>query len=61
MGTVIKLNYYYDKLIYFTIHYCCITSTQYGITPLDLARRTWGNQEILEILKAQEKLEGQTK
>ena len=43
------------------MHYCCITSTQHGNTPLDRAC-FWGNQEIIEILKAQQhKLEGQTK
>ena len=43
------------------MHYCCITSTQYGYTPLDKAR-AWGKQEIIEILKAQQqKLKGQTK
>ena len=43
------------------MHYCYITSTQYGNTPLDRARSR-GNQEIIEILKAQQqKLEGQTK
>ena len=43
------------------MHYCCVTSTQYGRTPLDRARfRIY--PEIIEILKAQQqKLEGQTK
>ena len=43
------------------MHYCCITSTQHGNTPLDRVR-SWGDQEIIEILKAQQqKLEGQIK
>ena len=43
------------------MHYCCITSTQYGNTPLDRARAR-GKQEIIEILEAQQqKLEGETK
>ena len=43
------------------MHYCYITSTQDGNTPLDRAHY-WGNQEIIEILKAQQqKPEGQTK
>ena len=43
------------------MHYCCITSTQYGHTPLDRAR-FWRIQKVIEILEAQQqKLEGETK
>ena len=53
-------------IIEFNYYYCCITSIQYGKSPLDLVRENhkigFITQEIFEILKAHEnKPEAQTK
>ena len=53
-----------DNHDYYNIYYCCITSTQDGKSPLDLARdeHYFNTQEVIEILEAHEdKPEAQTK